>query len=206
MIRALNLVALLCALVFFSSIFVAHVLKPDLDWVSQTLSMYALDDYGYVINTGFICIGLTQILLATALFIGKPFDVTKAAGLLLGAGLGVLLVAIFPTKAHPADLVSQLPHIIGAIMQFLLFPFAALAIARAMNAGRFKSYSLVTAYATMKLFIVVLVLFFIKFTIDIPFFGLVEKIDILAINLWLIGFAFYTLRHKTGTLYLAANT
>ena len=205
MTRALNLVALLCALVFFFSIIIAHLLKPDLNWISQTLSMYALGDYGYIINTGFVCIGFTQILLAIALTMARPFNTTKAAGFLSAAGVGVLLVALFPTEAQPADLVSQLPHIAGAIMQFLLFPFAALAIARPMPAGPLKTYSLVTGYATMKLFIVILVLFFIKFTIDIPFFGLVEKIEILAINLWLITFAFYCVRYKVAALFKPVN-
>jgi hypothetical protein len=201
MIVVLKLLSLLCALVFFSSIFIAHLLKPELDWVSQTLSMYALGEYGYIINTGFFCIGTTQCLLALTLFLTRPFNVRLAATLLFGAGLGVYLVAIFPTQAQPTGLLSQLPHIVGASMQFLLFPLAALVISRNLSAGKMKTWTSISAYTTAKLFIVIIILFIIKFTIDIPFFGIIEKIDILVINLWLISFAFYSTRHNSQIMF-----
>jgi hypothetical membrane protein len=155
--------------------------------------MYALGNYGYIITSGFYAIAAAQLLLAYPLIATQH----SAAIYLASAGIGVLLVAVFPASPVPLELVSRLPHTIGALMQFLFFPLAVFSISNRLAAGSFRRYSIFTAYMTAILFIVLLILFVIRTRTGDAVFGLLEKSDILLINLWLIAYAYYMYKGDT---------
>lgn len=187
--------ALIFSVYFAISVIVAHITKTDLDFLKHTLSYYALGNKGLVLTVGFYSIGLSQILIAFMLV--RTITTTRikyAAVFLALAGVGAFLVATFPKQPDTADLILRLPHISGAIMQFLFFPVALLSLTRTLKPSKCRNYTLYTGIFTAVMFFVVLSLFILKSKINIPVFGLVEKIDILSITCWLIFISYVMTR------------
>lgn len=195
------LVAFICAVFFTAIIIFSHVVTEDLALLSDTLSRYALDKHGFVLTLGFYMIGITQLLVA---FLLLKYAETKqsiaASVFLLLSGLGVIVVAIFPTLMPPATPLDRLPHIIGAIMQFLFFPLAVLALSPAITHRPYKTFTHLTGVITAFLFVVMLFLFFLPSMRNFGYFGLIEKTDILIINFWLIIISFKLFKLKQGAL------
>jgi len=193
------LLAFTCAVFFTFTILLAHLTTKDLNLLSDTLSRYALDEHGYILVLGFYAIGLTQLLLALLLFSGSKNTGFGSSCLVL-SGLGVIVVALFPTQLPPATIIERLPHITGAVMQFLFFPLAALALSSKMTACPRKTYTRLTGRITGILFIIILVLFVSPTMKDFGYFGFIEKADILIINFWLIFISFTLYKTKTDAL------
>lgn len=198
--KLIALISFLCAVFFTLTIVIAHSLSDELPPLSATLSLYALEEYGFILELGFYAIGLTQLLLAFLFFKRTDAKQLKFVSLfLLFAGLGVIIAATFPTLRPPASINDRLPHIIGAVMQFLFFPIAVLLLSAKMQIGNLKTYTKLTGVITVLLFITMLFLFFTPVMKDFGYFGLIEKADILIINLWLILMSFIlyrTIRNK----------
>lgn len=190
MIKRTNQVAFICALIFSVTVVVTHLVKTELNWLHHTLSQYAVGDNGLIITTGFYCIGLTQLLLAISFKRIYGIATSKGALLLFGAGLGVFIVAFFPTQPSSANVLIRLPHIVGASAHFLLFPLAILVLTPSLQAGHLKKYSFITGYVCLFFFALLLVLFLMKPWVDVYFFGLLEKINIVMINAWLLVFSY----------------
>lgn len=193
------LLAFICAFFFTFTILFSHIVTENLSLLSNTLSRYALDQHGYILVLGFYAIGLTQLLLAILLFSGSKKPGVDSICLAL-SGLGVIVVALFPTQLPPATVLERLPHITGAIMQFLFFPLAALALSSKMSHRPRKTYTRLTGSITGILFVIILVLFVSPSMKDFRYFGLIEKVDILVINFWLIFISFTLYKTKTSEL------
>lgn len=181
------LLALLCALFFTLTFILVHVITNNLPPLSSTLSLYALEEYGYILELGFYSIGLTQLLLAFLFFshIGAKQASFISSFLILSAA-GAIAVAVFPTLPPPASIIERLPHILGAVSQFFFFPLAALLLSAHMTGSLTKAYTRLTGFITAFFFIIMLVLFFLPAMKNFTYFGLIEKTNILAINFWLI--------------------
>ena len=209
MSRIFHLIAFFCALLFSLCFIITHLVKIDLDSISSSLSMYALGQYGFIITIGFYSIGLTQVLLSIPLLVDDRYLLQKGAMSLFCAGFAVFLVAYFPTKLPPANFLSQLPHVLGAGIQFLMFPLAAMMLSSNMVEGKLKLYSLITGCVTFVFFLIILVLFMSRYHMsppaELPFFGLLEKINIIVINLWLIVFSYYGYRHTRDIMFKRAQ-
>jgi len=193
------LLAFICAIFFTLTILFAHIVTNDLNIASDTLSRYALDEHGVILVLGFYAIGLTQLLLAILLFSGSTKLGFDSICLAL-SGLGVIVVALFPTQLPPATVLERLPHIAGAVMQFLFFPLAALALSSKMSHTPRKTTTRLTGSVTGILFVIILVLFVSPSMKDFKYFGLIEKVDILVINFWLIFISFTLYKTKTSEL------
>lgn len=197
------LLSFIFAVFFTLTIIFAHLSTSSLDFLSATLSRYALEQYGYILELGFISIGLTQLLLAYLLFKYSNIKQLYPVSLLLFfAGTGAIIVAVFPTLLPPASLIDRLPHIIGAVMQFFFFPLALFRLLKNMDGGILKTYTRLTGLITAVLFLVLLVLFILPSMENFAYFGLIEKVNILAINFWLITIAFAFYRKQPGEILL----
>ncbi len=183
--NSLSIIAFVCALWFTLSSVYLQIIRTDLDVVSDALSLYAIGASGFILETGFYSIGLTQILLAS-IFVKNKFSRKYSITALFLAGVGVVIVGVIPTHIEPVDFIVKLPHVVGATMQFLFFPIAILLLYEKMHAGGLRYYTILTGVFTGLVFFMILVLFVISSNIDIRFFGLVEKVDIYAINFWLL--------------------
>ena len=181
----LALISLACAVWFTISTIIIHIIRSDLDFIEVALSTYAIGNSGMILESGFYSIGLSQLLIAGILFVQADVKKTAAFSILL-AGLGVIIVGIYPAHIVPVDISIRLPHIAGATMQFLFFPVALLLLNRNMMAGRFRRYTTTTGVFTAVLFFLILLLFIVSQRVEIGFFGLVEKLNIVVINFWLL--------------------
>lgn len=188
--------AFFCALVFLITMVSIHFLKSELHWMSNTLSEYAIGDRGYIINIGFYCIATTQIAITALLVLDKHFSSNLSPVFLMLAGVGALLVAIFPVQPPTASLSDRLPHMAGAIIQFLFFPLALLRGKDFFQASSFSAYTRFTARTTFLFFAILLGLFILKSRYEFAYFGLVEKIDIVLITLWLLVYSFVSMRNR----------
>lgn len=183
----LSSLAFYLSVYFLITIFYAHVVKLDLDIIDNTLSYYALGEHGLVLTTGFYSIGLSQVLLAkTFVSFAENSRLKLVAIFMFLAGLGAILVALFPKQPDTAELVERLPHIIGAITQFLFFPLAVLSLHSLLRPGALKRYTSITGYFTLVMFAVLLSLFILKSSLPVHGFGLLEKLNIFAITFWIL--------------------
>lgn len=185
------------SVIFLIDVFFIHFIEPELDWVSTTLSWYAVGDSGYIIAVGFYIFAGAEIACSALLVLTARMSIFYGPLFFSLAGIGALLATLFPVQSLTVDLVTRLPHIIGAIMQFLFFPLALFAINNGITDGRFKYYTRLTANITLVFFVVLLSMLFLRSEIEFSFFGLLQKIDIFLITSWVIIFSFISIRSNT---------
>ncbi len=162
--------------------------------MSSTLSWYAIGDSGYIINLGFYCFAVAEIACAALFVLNTRLSIISGPLFFWLAGIGALLVAIFPVQSPTAEVVSRLPHVLGAIMQFMFFPLALIGIKDCIQDGRLKRYTRLTANVTAVLFVILLSLLFLRPVFEIAFYGLMQKTNILFITSWMVVFSFVSIR------------
>jgi hypothetical protein len=182
------------SVIFLIDVFIIHLIKYELDWVSTTLSWYAVGDNGYILAAGFCLFAGAEIACSVLLVLNARLSVFYGPLFFSAAGIGALLATVFPVQSPTVDLVSRLPHIMGAIMQFMFFPLALIGIYKYIQDGHIKRYTRLTATVTSVFFIILLTLLFLRPIYEIAFYGLLQKIDILFITLWMIMFSFVSMR------------
>jgi hypothetical protein len=182
------------SIIFLIDIFLIHLIRSDLDWVSTTLSWYAVGDNGYILAAGFCLFAGAEITCSVLLVLNARLPVFYGQLFFSAAGIGALLATVFPVQSPTVDLVLRLPHIMGAIMQFMFFPLALIGIYKYIQDGHIKRYTRLTATVTSVFFIILLTLLFLRPIYEIAFYGLLQKIDILFITLWMIMFSFVSMR------------
>ena len=94
-------------------ILIAHVLRPDVDMVTKTVSHYARGKYGWLAVSAFIIQGSSMVLLAA--FMQRRLQPASywGAGPLAIAGVSVIVLGLFPIDPTPQD-----PSTIGGIHRF----------------------------------------------------------------------------------------
>lgn len=187
--QLLSTISFLCASWFIITALLIHYSNPDYDVFSQTLSQYALGRHGKYLETGFFSIGISQTIAAYLVYShGKQYRTVSILFLLSAAG--VVLVGIFPAQSESAGLLNRLPHLLGATMQFMFFPGALLLLNKKgvitkPGSSNLQQYTFFTGILTAILFLVILVMFLFGSLIHLQIFGLVEKINIAFICVWL---------------------
>jgi len=181
------------SLFFLIDVFLIHLIKFELDWVSTTLSWYAVGDHGYILAVGFCLFAGAEIACSVLLVLKARLPVLYIPLFFSVAGMGALLATVFPVQSPTVDLVSRLPHITGAIMQFMFFPLALIGIYKYMQGSRMKRYTRLTAAVTSVFFVVLLILLFLRPIYEFTYYGLLQKIDILLITLWMVIFSFISM-------------
>jgi len=161
--------------------------------VSTTLSWYAVGDHGYILAVGFCLFAGAEIACSVLLVLKARLPVLYIPLFFSVAGMGALLATVFPFQSPTVDLVSRLPHITGAIMQFMFFPLALIGIYKYMQGSRMKRYTRLTAAVTSVFFVVLLILLFLRPIYEFTYYGLLQKIDILLITLWMVIFSFISM-------------
>lgn len=174
------ILSMLLAGFYILAAIVVHFLHPELNLFQASLSNYAIEKYGEIIEIGLYCIGLSQII--TALEIWKVYQKASGPFLLTLVGLGAIAVGIFPMDQGPNRTIIGLIHIAGAFFEFALFPIAASIIGFKILKGRAVMYTRITGITTMVMFFLVFIVYF--FFKGIMIFGLIEKIDIALIAGW----------------------
>jgi hypothetical protein len=171
-INTKTLIAFACALYFLIASILIHFLRPDLGFISEPLSRYAIGDFSILLTIGFLAIGICEILVGIdckPIMLGSIF--------LMLAGICMLFGAMLKMDLGSTVSVHGQIHNCAALSEFTLFPIAIFLIAAKMPRGKFKKYSILTAIFTLGLMVTLVVLFYMN---SMKFFGLVQKINIIS--------------------------
>lgn len=107
---ALAVAGALGPILFFAITLTAQSLCPGYDWVSQTISILAVGDKGWITALALSLFGVLIIALALALFtnIERRKAFRTAIILFILSGIGFILMSIFPTSLRDENLYA--PH------------------------------------------------------------------------------------------------
>lgn len=176
------------ALYFVASIFIVHLVRPDLGLYYQGLSNYAVGDKGIIMEMGFLSLITAEILTAINIFKTRK-NARISALLLFAAGIGMLIVVMFPaTSADPIS-ISKTIHYLGAFTQGICFTISVLLICKNLEKSNFKSYSKTTGILMLTITLIISTMYLCKIILgidQIPTLGLIQKIGLLVTGLWLV--------------------
>jgi len=177
----LLLLASLLAIYFLLSIIIVHITRKDLPFLKTPLSKYAFGKNSFWLSSGFVLVGINEIIIAYVIRDNFP----ASLGLSL-AGLGVTIVGLIKMDALNMQSSQNIIHNIGIILQFLSFPIAVGLLSLETFNFPLKIYYLGTSLATLWLFIIIFVLY-PKYEMDrVKYYGLIQKTNILLMNICLI--------------------
>ena len=173
---------------FAFTIGVLHLVRRDLDANSSALSKYALGRCGFLLTAGIYSIGLAEIILSVGLLNFRVFGLGNA--LLTFAGVGALIVATFKLELSKHSFRGYL-HDFGAGVQFLSFPFALLYLKELFLYHPLYLFTEIVAICNLLLFILITyLLYFQKTKRQEKYFGVIQKTNILLMNLWVMVVSF----------------
>lgn len=174
---ALSIIAFTFGVYFLITSIIVHFIKKEYSFKKDTISKYAIGKNGIIITIGFIIIGLNQFIISWIFF---NLGYTIPSIFLALSGMGVIIVSSVKTKKD--NKISK-AHVFGAAMQFGFFPLALISLI-AIHGGNI--FTLITGAVSLILALVIGIFYSKYKRIEISNFGLIEKIDILFINAWLI--------------------
>jgi len=166
-----------------------QVLRPAVDPLEATLSMYAVGPYGWLLTLGFLCLALAVVALALGIRRTLYTGARNETGilLLLLLALGVSIVATFPTDIPGANhTAAGWLHNVGAYLVFFSFPFVALSLSRVFGKDRRwrpvyrSSWILFLVYSAL---LIITLLIFEGFYAT-GYFGAFQRCLILLILIW----------------------
>ena len=174
----------------FGALLVLHFLRPEYDPVLRVISNYAVGPYGFLMTSAFFAIALSMLSLTFAIHKGVVPAGRSRAGLILltAAGVGFLIVAIFPTDVTPDDSPTTTVgaiHILASVTSLLLFIVAALLLSRRFRKDStwlsFRRTPLRLALACLAAFIA----FFAIKAANLPIGGVGQRVLVITVLLWL---------------------
>jgi hypothetical protein len=183
-LNKLSIFGFINAVYFLISAIIIHFIRSDLNFLLYPLSRYAIGDKSIILVIGFYGVGITEIITSLNLFKTGIYHFKISGTLLFLAGLGLITLAIFPMDIGDQKTACHLIHTIGALIQFICFPLSAFIFGLRVKTKWIQKYSVITGILSFSLFIMMCVL--LLFRDKIPVYGLVQKINILIINTWLI--------------------
>jgi hypothetical protein len=174
----LNLAATIFSIYFFLTVIMAHLLKRECILKRDSLSRYAIGKWGFMVTSGFIFIGLSQVIISWGFF--NMGNIIPAILIFISA-IGVWIVGLFRISEKRCLL---LIHETGATIYFLFFSLALLYFSLFLSKNIF---TLVIGGLTL------ILLLGMKWSYPDRYkknskFARIQKINILFINIWLILF------------------
>ena len=179
----------------------AHLLRPDIDPVSEPVSNYAVGPYGFDIAIAIFALGVGSLTLVLGLHLGIAPPGSSRVGLLLLAlyGAGQLGVALFPINAEGAQTTSGLVHNIAGNISFFCFPPAAILLSLGM--GRDERWrSLKRPALALSLVVLAGAILVMVSANVVGGFGIAQRLFLLTTVLWML-LAAIRLRLATNGAY-----
>ena len=183
---------------------IAQLLPPHYSPISQAESDLAVGPYGFVMTINFLNRGALSLeflfaLMATIRLSGADVSKFRRGYTLLGIwSVGAILLAIFPTDV-PATPVSWhgAIHLVVALLAFLGGAFGALVISLNLSSvpslRAVRRFALPIAVVTV-VFCLVDLLGFLARHFDANYGGLLERLFLGAMLLWIAAISAYMLR------------
>lgn len=201
--RSVLWLAILGIVVYVVLDVVAQLLPPHYSPISQAESDLAVGPYGYVMTINFVVRGLLTFAFLVGLLQATRLGQTARAGLALLAvwGAGAFILAAFPTDVGTAVTVHGTIHNITAAVAFVGGAFGALSLAQHFGAENRLSdlqtgARILGLLAVVMLFVTLASLVIHRFS---HIFGLVERIFIGLVLLWMLVVAVQLLRSDRGS-------
>ena len=172
-----SMIALIGVWYFSFAAVLLHLIRTDLDPVATYLSIYALGQAGPLLSAGFFAIGLS--MMHTSIQLSRTTKTFRNMGsnLLFVSAIGAWMVALYKVGSI---------HNIGALLVFMFFPPGVLWIGVRQKEGVERRLSLTFGIVTLIFFVLLLLILVFGDPLDMSGIGgLVQKIDIGAITLWL---------------------
>jgi hypothetical protein len=168
-------VVFVCAAYFVIVLIFLHILEPEFDPRFRFMSEYALGDYGWLMTTTFVVLGLAAFVAAVGL---RDLHQWSRSGSL---GLGLLLVgAIFVWLAGIFK--DSLPHLLASVVALPSIVMAVLLLSwtfrRAMG---WQTIYLVTLFIALGMLTM-----FLLMVADVGMPGLQQRVFIFLFLLWLL--------------------
>jgi hypothetical protein len=171
-------------------------INPGYSLVRDSISSLALARLGWLQTIGFLAIGLlVEIFVAGLLFnIQRRRGFHLSIGLLVFVGFGMLLIGAFRTEPVGApDTIEGTIHGLTATGVFWLFPIAILVLAPSLRKDpNWSGIFIYTLAAAVLGFVLVIITGVIQD--DIGWFGLLERILVANIIIWVEAAAIKLLR------------
>jgi hypothetical protein len=183
--------AFLFVVCFAFSVMIIHFIHPEVNFIQYPVSYYLTLKWGAILRMGILCFGLAEFLISAYLGRGNK----SAALFLLLAGIGAVIIFLFPqSEIETSSIVTVFIHNYAAAAQFLFFPIAVFCIAQREPHVTLKKYFLLTAMLTFLLFVGILILLHDRQGTFLPYYGLVQRIDILLMVIQPAVFTYYKLQ------------
>ncbi len=167
---------------------IAQLLPPHYSPITQAESFLAIGPYGYIMTVNFLIRGLLSLSFIIGLII--TFNSKKSQyrmGLiLLGIwSIGAFILAFFPADLTPPATIHGTIHVITALAAFLGGSLGILALSISMrNDVKFKG--IINIALPLSIFSVIILAF-----LSLPVFGLVERIFLASVLLWMLIISLY---------------
>lgn len=198
----LALLAIVGMAYYLSSVVAAHLLRPDIDPVSQPVSDYAVGPFGPFVGVAIFALGVGSLALALGLRLGIAPPGRSRVGLLLLAlyGVGQLAVAIFPIDAEGAQTTTGLVHNIAGNISFFCFPPAVILLS--MGMGKDERWRALERPALALALVVLAGAILVMVSANVVGgFGIAQRFFLLTTVLWML-LAAIRLRYATKGTYL----
>jgi hypothetical protein len=172
-----------CFLTFTALVIALHVLHPQVNPVSQTISEYAGGPDGFLMTSAFLLRALGAICLTVGLAVGTTRSSRSWAGLVvlaLFAGCS-FLVALFPADPEAASLQLRI-HSLSALLGFGSLAIAALVWAQRLRKEVLRRKSARASFVLGLCMLFSLVGFLVS---PAGFTGLTERVLECVMILWL---------------------
>jgi hypothetical protein len=200
-------IALIGVILYVALDAVAQLLPPHYSPISQAESDLAVGMFSYIMTLNFLNRGVLSVFFITALIgtirlQGGSFSQYRGGFYLLGVwSIGALLLAAFPTDV-PSTPVSWhgAIHLVVAIIAFLAGGFGTLMISLRMTGDRLtqgvRRFALPIGVLTVILCLLELLEPFIAPHFASNFGGLVERVFLGTVLLWMSSISVHMLRYR----------
>lgn len=180
--RHIKSLVFVLSLISIISFFLVQILQTNTDFFSTKYSDYIFGSFGSIVTITLITFASSVLLIAYSLRKKRK----TVALLFLLAGIGCLISGLFPTTIIKDLNPQRVIHTIGAGVSFLFLPISILLFAKYLAPKKTKSISKFIAIKTLLLFAIMSILLVTGLDKKIGYFGFLEKIDILALQLFIL--------------------
>ncbi len=189
LIRQLTMFSLIGFAYFLVTVVALHILRPDYNPISRTVSEYARGTYGPLMTTSFIALGLASAILVLALARGVSAAGRSRVGLVLITvwSLSIFVLSIFPTDRYGIPVsTSGWIHSFTALIALISLLFAALFCSlRFRHDEQWKTFAQSSLFLTVLLFVTLMVFL----GSPAAFKGITERLLLLVAIVWLMWLA-----------------